>query len=78
MQPGLLWFDNDPDVDLKTKICRAALYYQDKYGLMPDLCFVHPSVLPRPLQTNWGIEIRANRQLNPDHLWLGNDSLQHH
>jgi hypothetical protein len=75
MQPGLLWFDNDPDVDLKTKISKAVLYYQDKYGLMPDLCFVHPSVLLRQSQMNLGIEIRTNRQLKPEHLWLGNHPL---
>jgi hypothetical protein len=77
MQPGLLWFDDDPDVDLKTKISRAARYYQDQYGLMPDLCFVHPSVLPRHLKMNLQIEIRTNRQLKPEHLWLGNLTISH-
>ena len=72
MQPGLLWFDDDPDVDLVNKISRAASFYQDRYGLMPDLCFVSPSVLPYKLQSTMGIEIRPNRQLRPEHFWLGN------
>jgi hypothetical protein len=71
MQPGLLWFDDDPDVDLIKKIAKAAYFYQDRYGLMPDLCFVSPSVLPRKLHMTMGIEIRPNRQLQPEHLWLG-------
>ena len=75
MQPGLLWFDDDPDVDLVKKILRAATFYQDRYGLMPDLCFVNPSVLPRQLRNTMGIEIRPNRQLHPEHLWLGNQHL---
>ena len=71
MQPGLLWFDDDPDVDLVKKISDAASFYQDKYGLMPDLCFVNPCVLPRKMDLMMGIEIRPNRQLQPEHLWLG-------
>ena len=71
MQPGLLWFDDDPDDDLIKKISRAAVYYRDTYGLMPDLCFVHPSVLPSLLLMPLGIEVRPNRQLQPEHLWLG-------
>ena len=71
MQPGLLWFDVDPSVDLAKKIATAALFYQDRYGLMPDLCFVNPSVLPCKLHMTMGIEIRTNRQLRPEHFWLG-------
>ena len=71
MQPGLLWFDDDPDVDLVKKILNAALFYQERYGLMPDVCFVNPGVLPRTLHMTMGIEIRPNRQLRPEHLWLG-------
>jgi hypothetical protein len=71
MQPGLLWFDDDPDMDLENKITRAAIFYQDRYGLMPDLCFVNPSILPRQLHCTMGIEIRPNRQLQPEHIWLG-------
>ncbi len=45
MNIGMLWFDNDPKVNLDTKIERAALYYAHKYGKNPTLCFVHPSML---------------------------------
>lgn len=75
MQPGLLWFDDDPDLDLKARINKAVVYYQSQYGLKPDLCFVHPSVLPRKPSMELGIEIRPNRQLKPDLLWLGNHTL---
>ena len=30
MNTGMLWFDNDPKVDILTKIQRATEYYQNK------------------------------------------------
>jgi hypothetical protein len=50
MNVGMLWYDNDPRTALTVKIDRAADYYHKKYGLAPDLCLVHPSMLagPRP------------------------------
>ena len=46
MNVGMLWFDNDPRVNLETKLERAAAYYRTKYGRTPTLCFVHPSMIP--------------------------------
>jgi len=43
---GMLWFDNDSKVELDTKLERAADYYRTKYGTVPTLCFVHPSMMP--------------------------------
>ena len=54
MNIGMLWFDNDPKVNLDTKIERAALYYAKKYGKNPTLCFVHPSMLVNPAAKNEG------------------------
>ena len=67
----MLWFDNDPKADLETKITRAAGYYEKKYGLAPDLCFVHPSMLKNsPIKPN-AIDIKANRSVLPNHFWIG-------
>ncbi|NPV85519.1 MAG: hypothetical protein HPY45_05870 [Anaerolineae bacterium] len=71
MNTGMLWFDNDPKTDLVIKVCRAANYYQNKYGRKPDLCFVHPSMLNQKRQKAEGIEIRSSRQILPNHFWLG-------
>ena len=48
MNVGMLWFDNDPGTALAAKVARAADYYSKKYGLVPDLCLVHPSMLGEP------------------------------
>ena len=45
MNVGMLWFDNDPRTALPVKVARAADYYRRKYGLVPDVCLVHPSML---------------------------------
>jgi hypothetical protein len=72
MKTGMLWFDNDPKTDLPTKIARAAAYYQSKYGQHPDLCFVHPAMLGGSiLRAHENIEVRPNRAVLPNHLWIG-------
>ena len=73
MNVGMLWFDNDPKANLESKIARAAGYYEKKYGLAPDLCFVHPSMLHKgAMRTKAGkIEVRGNRSVLPNHLWIG-------
>lgn len=71
MKTGMLWFDNDPKTDLPTKISRAAAYYQKKYGQMPDICFVHPSMVGGNPVKSQGIEVRPTRQVLPHHLWMG-------
>jgi hypothetical protein len=47
MNVGMLWFDNDPRTALTAKVARAADYYSQKYGLVPDLCLVHPTMLAK-------------------------------
>jgi hypothetical protein len=89
MNVGMLWFDNDSKIDLNGKIERAAVYYRTKYGRIPTLCFVHPSMLPttqtdeqeskagdekssQPVKIrSGGIEVRPNRSVLPNHIWIG-------
>ena len=86
MNIGMLWFDNDPKAGLSTKVERAATYYRTKYGKTPNLCFVHPSMLPgsaTPPQApasgdgNYvaaGVEVRSNRSVLPNHFWIGTNA----
>jgi hypothetical protein len=72
---GLLWFDDDPNRKLEQKVLRAATHYEHKYGQLPNLCFVHPSVFDgngkRPVKKAGGVEIRPGRSVLPHHFWLG-------
>ena len=77
MNVGMLWFDNDPHTALTAKVSRAADYYRQKYGRIPDLCLVHPSMLgerPDSVEGQAGkVVVRSNRAILPGHLWIGNE-----
>lgn len=78
MNIGMLWFDNDPKAEIDTKIKRAADYYHNKYGAIPNLCFIHPSMVNNgSLRTqdekmsSGDIEVRTSRTVLPNHFWIG-------
>ena len=80
MNSGMLWFDNDPKTALTAKIERAVDYYRHKYGRDPNLCLIHPSMLPAtPIpdpspetgEGSRGITVRPYRPVLPGHLWIG-------
>lgn len=71
MNIGMLWFDNDPQIDIRTKLNRAIAYYQKKYGQTPDLCYVHPSMLPEKSMHSAGVEVQPDQMILPNHFWLG-------
>ena len=84
MDIGMLWFDNDKDTDLNAKVNRAVNYYQNKYGVKPNICFVNPSMFPEVEKTQVGrqsprnntkniagVEVRESSTMLPNHFWLG-------
>ena len=71
MNIGMLWFDNDPKSDLNIKLSRAILYYRNKYGQDPNLCFVHPSMINGAETKSMDIELKPNRSVLPNHFWIG-------
>ena len=77
MNVGMLWFDNDVHTALTAKVNRAADYYRQKYGLVPDLCLVHPSMLgerPDLVEGHAGkVTVRPNKAILPGHLWIGTE-----
>lgn len=83
MEIGMLWFDNDKQVDLATKLSRAIQYYLKKYGKTPNICYVHPSMLPEepekkntaPVKLPVKIEIKTSKLVLPNHFWIGINSL---
>jgi hypothetical protein len=76
MHVGLMWFDNDPRTALAVKIQRASDYYKRKFGRLPDLCLVNPSMLGDKSVETIGeggreITVRPYRPVLPGHLWIG-------
>lgn len=42
MDIGLLWYDGDPKRPLEDKVGQAVERYREKYGRLPNTCYVHP------------------------------------
>lgn len=70
MDTGMLWFDDTQD-DLQKKITKALDYYQKKYGKIPNLVLVHPSMLKEAKLDDSGITVRPYRPVLPGHIWIG-------
>jgi len=80
---GMLWFDNDKQIDLDQKVLRAVVYYHKKYGRKPNLCFVHPCMKKTKNTrtilktkevkgpTNSEVEIKESVEILPNHFWIG-------
>jgi hypothetical protein len=70
---GMLWFDNDKQTSLSSKIDRAAKYYSKKYGRTPEVCFVHPKMIEsapdkeKPAR----MEVKASHTILLHHFWIG-------
>lgn len=66
----MLWLDDDRKLSLEEKVLRAAAYYKDKYGRLPDLCLVNRGSATE--QTVVGqIEIRPAANVLPHHFLVG-------
>lgn len=70
MDTGMLWFD-DSDRPLATKIERAVTYYRDKYEKAPNLCVVHPSMMPDTKSEIKLVELKEATAVMPHHYWIG-------
>ena len=72
MHTGMLWYDNS-QITLNIKIQKAVEYYHKKYGRLPNLCLVHPSMLQGDQTDEKKITVRPYRPVMPGHLWIGNE-----
>jgi len=70
MKLGMLWLDDDKVLSFEDKVRRAAEYYQDKYGKVPDLCLVNKKMLVEDKRID-AIEVRPVKHVLPDHFWVG-------
>jgi hypothetical protein len=83
MQSGLLWFDNNPGRGLTAKVEDAARRYREKFGGLPDTCYVNQSALDTgaltiPLTGVPGKALRVLPAPNvlPHHFWIGVEELK--
>lgn len=70
MNIGMLWYDNDKKKTIEKKVQDAADYYAEKYGLVADVCFVHPSMIKENTQIG-NIELQQNNHVTKNYFWVG-------
>ena len=70
MNIGMLWLDADSRRPFEEKVQRAADYYQEKYGRLPNMCMVNTKT-SIPTAHVGRIEIKTAQNILPHHFWLG-------
>lgn len=70
MDVGMLWLDDNKNRSLQQKLERASLYYEEKYGRFPNLCYVHQSSLEQE-RTVGEILLIPDPQIQPNCFLLG-------
>ena len=72
MKSGLLWYDNSSK-SITAKIEDAVRRYKEKFGTMPDTCFVNPRDLDAEEKPHVEIklDVAGKATIMPNHIWLG-------
>jgi hypothetical protein len=73
LKEGLLWHDAG-DADLACKVDAAARRYEEKFGVKPDTCHVHPIMLAKDVTTPrrvGQIRVLGDPCVLPNHFWVG-------
>jgi len=70
LEIGLLWYDNGAD-DLSGSVARAAARYKERFGVDPNVCYVHPATLPAGECKINGLTVRPSSKILRYHLWMG-------
>ena len=69
---GMLWFDDNRELEFGARIERASRFYSEKYGRQPNLCLVNPRTLPQEAPGQVGsLEIGTSSSVLPDHFYIG-------
>lgn len=69
MNVGMLWLD-DSKRSIEEKVNRAVEYYREKYGRLPEICFVNKGMLANEKQVG-KVFVQPNHTILPHHFWLG-------
>ncbi len=70
MNVGMLWLDDDRKRSLDEKVSRAAEYYREKYGRMPEMCLVNQGMLETEMRVG-KVNVQPIANILPHHFWLG-------
>jgi hypothetical protein len=67
---GLLWHDSS-DATLGEKVTAARARYEERFGRVPNVCYVNPSALPEGDVEIAGMMLRPAQHILRYHYWVG-------
>lgn len=71
MANGLLWFDDRKNISTEQKILDAVLFYQQKFGVKPDCCYLNPLACDQNIPKQMaGLRIEIRKYVLPNHFLL--------
>ncbi len=78
MVDGLLWFDTRIGNSLEDELEKAAQAYYERFGVRPNICYMHPSTLFEGLHTTPPVTVNdillfETNSVLPGHYWLSFD-----
>lgn len=81
MNAGMLWYDGDKKKTMIQTVTEAAVYFQKKYGRMPNMCIINsqdwyalPEKPPAEIEVAGSfISLHPWSNLPPAHIWIGRD-----
>ncbi|MEA3310432.1 MAG: hypothetical protein U9Q70_13120 [Chloroflexota bacterium] len=71
MEIGLLWYGKKKG--LSSQLPKAAQRYRQRFGEIPNVCYVNPQTLPAGECQMDGILLRPSTSVLQDHLWIGRE-----
>lgn len=71
MQVGMLWLDDSKQRSLAEKVDRAAAYYEEKYGRLPQLCYVNVAAVDEVGEQVGAVMVRPLPTILRNYFWLG-------
>ncbi len=85
MKEGLLWYDDNPRRDLAAKIGPAVRRYRKKFGVAPNVCYVHVSTLAAASEPGGngherevdGVLVASLPSVLRHHFWVGREEKRH-
>lgn len=70
MEVGMLWRDDDQRRTLEEKVSRAVHYYREKYGRVPNICFVNKDAIAEAVEIE-KVLVQPAKNVMPQHFWVG-------
>jgi hypothetical protein len=68
MDIGLLWHSVKP---VDEALPRAAARFVERLGGAPNVCYVHPTVLPDGDRMVEGVLLKSSSRVLKNHFWIG-------